>query len=135
MPRHRVQACIRRASAVALRPRAEQCPENNKDMIRRLQRQLTATRPGNIAWLGAIAVVLLQLQLATHHNLVDHDALTESGESCEVCVKLDSNGKAPTDTRPLIEVPREPATVLAAERPSTRAIRGRTHSARAPPRA
>ncbi len=102
--------------------------------MRYVKRQLSAAKPQAFAWLGAVAVVLLQLQLAAHHSL-DHDALGETGETCEVCLKLDGSGKVPTPVQPLIEIPREPALLFAAGIPAAPAVRNRTHSARAPPRA
>ena len=49
----------------------------------------TGTRAGVIAWLGVLAVLLFQVQLATHLN-DSHSLSTEAVEHCEVCLNLDS---------------------------------------------
>ncbi len=54
----------------------------------------TNRRTGSFAWLGVVAVLLLQAQLALHPQL-DHDAATGVEETCEVCLKLDTSGNAP----------------------------------------
>lgn len=109
-------------------------PENSIriDAMQQFRRQQFVTRPGLFAWLGAFAVVLLQLQLATHHNL-EHDALADPGESCEVCLKLDASGKVPALAQPVIEAPLGEAVAVTADGLATPALRSWTRSARAPP--
>lgn len=110
-------------------------PENNSiTNMRQLQRQLFVTGPGYIAWLGAIAVVLLQLQLATHHGL-DHDVVTEADESCEVCLKLDASGKVPTLAQPVIPVPQSQSAPTVSDQDTPLLARTWTRPARAPPQA
>ena len=100
--------------------------------MQHFERQKPLIRPGAFAWLGAFAVVLLQLQLATHFN-IDHAASTDFGDVCEVCLKLDASGKVPDAGQPFVAIPQEPAppaTVSTAPRAERRAA---PHPARAPP--
>ena len=99
----------------------------------RKQRKVLA-RAGLAAWLGAFAVLMLQLQLATHLNL-DHDALFEAGDNCEVCLKLDANGKAPAVAESSVAIVPSVVPLSLAETASVGVRRDRTTSARAPPRA
>lgn len=98
------------------------------------ERQKPVKRPGVFAWLGALAVVLLQLQLASHFD-IDHAANADLGDVCEVCLKLDASGKVPETERPFAAAPREhavPGTASVAPAPERRAAQ---HPARAPPAA
>ena len=94
--------------------------------------RLIARKPGYIAWLGAIAVVLLQLQLATHHS-TDHAVVIEADESCEVCLKLDASGKVPALAQPVIPVPRSQSAPPSSEEGFVGIVRTWSQSARAPP--
>ncbi len=102
--------------------------------MQQLERQKLIRKPGVFAWLGAFAVVLLQLQLASHLT-VDHADSADLGDVCEVCLKLDAKGTVPDAAQPFVAVPREQsapaALAIAAALPSRTA----TRSARAPPRA
>ncbi len=102
--------------------------------MQRLRRQLLDGHPGYFAWLGAVAVVLLQLQLATHHQL-DHELITETEETCEVCLKLDASGKVPTLAQPIIPVPQSESAPTVSRQGAPLVVRTWTHSARAPPQA
>lgn len=102
--------------------------------MQQLQRQRVPTRPGYFAWLGAVAVVLLQLQLATHMG-VDHDAGNEADETCEVCLKLDASGKVPTLAQPVIALPESQTATSIDKQGTTPGARAWTRSARAPPQA
>ena len=108
-------------------------PENNSiNTMQQLQRQLFGNGPGYAAWLAASAVVLLQLQLAPHHGL-DHEVISEAGETCEVCLKLDANGKVPTLAQPVLPVPRSTTAPATDRETTTLVVRTWTRSARAPP--
>jgi hypothetical protein len=98
------------------------------------KRQQPMKTPGIFAWLGAFAIVLLQLQLASHFD-IDHAANPDVGDVCEICLKLDASGKVPETGQPFAAAPREhsvPGTVTTAPAPERRAAQ---HSARAPPAA
>ena len=105
-----------------------------KTAMQQLQRQRVPTRPGYFAWLGAVAVVLLQLQLATHMG-VDHDAGNEADETCEVCLKLDASGKVPTLAQSVIALPESQTATSIDKQATTPGARAWTRSARAPPQA
>ncbi len=90
-------------------------------------------RAGLAAWLGAFAVLMLQLQLATHLNL-DHDTLLELDDSCEICLKLDASGKAPSLDNPGIAIFPMATTLPREDHASIVVRRERATTARAPPR-
>lgn len=52
------------------------------------------TLAGRFAWLGALAIVLFQLQIALHPQL-DHGSTEPAESACEVCIKLDQGSNAP----------------------------------------
>jgi hypothetical protein len=98
------------------------------------ERHMPDRRHGACAWLGAFAVVLLQLQLATHLNL-DHAANADFGDVCEVCLKLDASGKVPETGQPFVALPRAQSTPVTVSIPPRVERSALPHSARAPPRA
>ena len=100
--------------------------------MQRLQRHKLVRKPGVFAWLGAMAVVLLQLQLASHFD-VDHASNADFGDVCEVCLKLDASGKVPEASQPVVAVPGQQSVPSVAAVSPTFPLRARTHSARAPP--
>ena len=49
---------------------------------------------GRFAWLGMLAVVLFQLQVALHPQ-GDHNLFEITDEACELCLNLNEVGEAP----------------------------------------
>lgn len=87
---------------------------------------------GRFAWLGVLAVVLLQLQFALHPQ-TNHDLPGNADEACEVCLKLDQGGDAPIgDASASRVIPASPAAIDAA--PAGRSSDALApYGARAPP--
>ena len=55
---------------------------------------VVSPRANRRAWLGAMLLLLLQLQLASHLE-VDHASAADAIETCKICLQLDANGNAP----------------------------------------
>lgn len=102
--------------------------------MQRSREQQSLKPSGRFAWLGAVAIVLLQLQLAVHQNL-DHHDIEGVGESCEVCLKLDSSGKIPPLSQHVLSLPRHSETIVVVARTPALAAGPHPHRARAPPHA
>ena len=87
---------------------------------------------GRFAWLGVLAMLLLQFELAAHvHD--GHELAFEADSHCEICLKLDKNGSAPLAQMPNHELPIAGSTLLPARiSPSLASVRCSLRS-RGPP--
>ncbi len=90
------------------------------------------TLVGRFAWLGALAIVLFQLQIALHPHQ-DHGATEPAESSCEVCIKLDQGGNVPPVEGAAATLFAPAATTLSAGTESFSSRSTNFYTARAPP--